>query len=134
MQRSVPGPPQPAPAAPQRPLILYVEDDVLIRMDTAETLRAAGYRVVEAAAGADALALIEAGARPDLLLSDLRMPGPVDGRTLVERLDAIAPALPRLIATSHLPEGATLGATAFLAKPYTGAALLAAVERLVGDR
>lgn len=117
---------------PGRPLILYVEDDVLIRIDTAEALRLAGYAVVEAASGEEALTLLQAGARPDLLLSDLRMPGPVDGAELLGRLEAIAPATPRLLVTSHLTAGPPItDATAFLAKPYTGAALLEAVARLV---
>ncbi len=54
--------------------VLVVDDDEDIRMLVAELLRVNGYEVVGAASGVQALALFEAGARPDLVLLDVQMP------------------------------------------------------------
>ncbi len=73
-------PPAAAPAqelpegAPGR-VVLLVDDDALVREVTAEGLRDAGWGVVAAGGGAEALALLDGGAAFDALLTDLSMPG-----------------------------------------------------------
>ena len=62
------------PAAPRKPLILVVEDHEFAREALAMLLSDAGYGVVEAADGREALATLSKGARPDLILLDLVMP------------------------------------------------------------
>jgi two-component system cell cycle sensor histidine kinase/response regulator CckA len=60
------------------------EDEVLIRLDLAESLRERGYKVLEAANAGEALTLLRAAdVLVDLLLTDLVMPGGVDGFTLL---------------------------------------------------
>ena len=62
--------------------ILLVEDEVLIRMDVAYSLRAEGWHVVEAGTAADALAVL-ARSSFDVLLTDVHMPGDLSGLDLV---------------------------------------------------
>lgn len=124
-----------APQPTDGPLILLVEDEILIRLTSGETLRDAGYKVVEAADGEEALALLEAGLRPALIVSDIRMPGGISGLKLMELAAKLQPAVPVLLASSHLPLDADAGPElAFLPKPYTPHALTQAVESLIGPR
>lgn len=119
----------------QRPLILLVEDEVLIRLTSGEVLRDAGYNVVEAADGEEALALLESGLGPALIVSDIRMPGTIDGLKLLELVGKLHPAVPMLLASSHLPlDGNPRSDVAFLPKPYTPLTLVEAVHRLTGGR
>src|SRR5438309_346091 len=84
-------------------LVLLVEDDVLIRLSTGDILRESGYKVVEAADGEEALGLLGAGLTPDLVISDIRMPGPTNGLKLLRVVKEQYPGLPVLLASSHLP-------------------------------
>lgn len=100
--------------------VLIVEDEVLIRMVIAEELRDAGYEVVEACDGEEALALLRCPVHIDLILSDVRMPGPVDGLALLSIVQTERPALPFILMSGHLePQLATsAGAVRFLPKPF----------------
>jgi DNA-binding NtrC family response regulator len=72
------------PAA--QPVILLVEDEVLIRLATADHLRQSGFKVVEAGTGAEAQDLVLAGLKVDLVFSDITMPGGLDGIGLAQWL------------------------------------------------
>jgi CheY-like chemotaxis protein len=67
------------PDSPDKPTILVVEDEVLIRMSVADYLRGCGYRVVEAGNGDEALAILATDTPVDILFTDVQMPGSVDG-------------------------------------------------------
>ncbi|MBV9734403.1 MAG: CHASE3 domain-containing protein [Acidisphaera sp.] len=75
-----------APALPQSEgeLVLVVEDDAAVRAVTAQSLRDLGYRTMEAESGEAALDLLRGGARPDLLFTDVVMPGRVPARLLAQ--------------------------------------------------
>src|ERR1700739_3979762 len=64
--------------------ILLVEDEVLTRMDMAEFLRQSGYRVSEAANAAEAIDALNSKLTVDLVITDVKMPGDVDGFALAE--------------------------------------------------
>jgi len=108
--------------------ILVVDDEPLVRWSIAETLRAAGYDVVEADDGDSALhALIEDDRPPDAILLDLRLPDG-DDLHLLETIKLILPATPVVLMTAFgTPELAAeargLGAYAVLEKPFDLAAL-----------
>src|SRR5687767_15980220 len=78
--------PQEAPATPvgDRQDVLVVDDDQDLRDSMAELVREAGYRVAVAADGREALALLERGPLPTLVLLDIRMPV-MDGLRSEER-------------------------------------------------
>jgi DNA-binding NtrC family response regulator len=91
-----------------KPIVLLVEDESSIREAVADTLAEAGYICIPAGTGADAMRIIEAGLyKFDLLLSDVRMPGDIDGFQLAEEFQARAPGVPVIMISGHVdPESA----------------------------
>jgi CheY-like chemotaxis protein len=73
--------------------ILLVEDDVLVRASGSGQLAALGYRVVAAEDARGAIEMIEHGCVPDLLFTDVIMPGGMNGRELAEHLHRRHPGL-----------------------------------------
>jgi PleD family two-component response regulator len=66
-------------SATERPVILIVEDEFLIRMHAAEMIKQAGYDVIEAASADDAIVILEARRDIRVVFTDVRMPGSMDG-------------------------------------------------------
>jgi DNA-binding NtrC family response regulator len=103
--------------------VLVVDDEPLVRWSIAETLRACGYDILEAADADSALrVLVEDGPRPDAVLLDLRLPDCSDLH-LLETLRLILPDTPIVLMTAFgTPEIADdarrLGAYAVLEKPF----------------
>lgn len=120
--------------------ILIVEDDEDIRSLVMRRLVRAGH-VVEGAGGAtEALALIARPVAPDLVVLDVNMPGGIDGFDLLRtmRVQAGLTGLPAIflsgsIQPDDLAAARSLGA-AYLAKPFRGGALLAAIDALLAGR
>lgn len=121
----------PGPGHPHKPVILLVEDDVLVRFTTAEVLRDAGFDVLEAVDSSEALTLLATGHPLDLVVTDIRMPGPMDGVELASVVKASRPNLPVALLSSHL-ERPDHEADTFIAKPYDPDALVEVVKRLIG--
>ena len=117
----------------QGSLILLVEDDVLIRFSTSELLRDHGYEVAECDSAEEALSLLSAGLQPSLIVTDVRMPGAIDGLGLLELVSGSRPALPVLVMSSHLPDHAPAAVPEFLAKPFLPSRLIETVRRLTAD-
>jgi CheY-like chemotaxis protein len=110
------------PAELERPRVLVVEDEVLIRMMMSESLRQAGCEVVEASDAEEALAVAP---EPDVLVTDVKMPGAVDGLELASRMRRARPDLKVVITSGHaLAQNAAGLADVFLPKPF-------ALEQLV---
>jgi two-component system cell cycle sensor histidine kinase/response regulator CckA len=121
--------PDPAPIAAAGPILL-VEDEEPLRRLAERTLRRKGYEVAVAEDAESALALLDAGLVPGLLVSDVAMPG-MDGVALARAIRQNLPGLPVLLVSGYanaLVE-AELGGESirFLAKPYAPADLAAAV-------
>ena len=112
------------------PTILVVDDEPQIRALVGRILERQGYKVVLCQGSADALA---APPPIDLLLVDLMIPE-VNGHQIAEQMRARWPNLPVLMMSGYPPEyGATLGPpSAFLQKPMLPAAVVEAVEKLLG--
>ena len=114
--------------------VLVVDDEVLIRLMMADALRDAGYSVIEAADAEEALSLIAAAVPVDLVVTDVRMPGPVDGLDLARTVRQLRPTLPIVVSSGHLEarEADVPGVVdAFLPKPYLPDQLLTLAERLI---
>jgi len=117
----------------QSPTVLVVEDEGLIRLDTSQTLREAGFAVLEAGNAEEALARVEA--RPDirLVFTDVNMPGRMDGVELAHCLHRLHPAI-RLILTSGktaVPKDEIPDDGDFIAKPYSAESVARAVRRML---
>ncbi|MFH0302705.1 response regulator [Bradyrhizobium sp. 31Argb] len=80
--------------------VLLVEDDPLIREFVVEALREAGYHVIHASTGEEALAWCE---HHVALVTDVRLPGQVDGWQIAERYREQDPNLPVIYATGFSP-------------------------------
>ncbi|HQS49646.1 MAG: hypothetical protein B7Z41_01900 [Rhizobiales bacterium 12-66-7] len=107
--------------------ILVVEDEPLVRLVIAEALRDQRFRVVEAASAEEAVLALASGLAVDLVFTDVRMPGALDGLAFANRLKRERPALPVLITSGHLDRLESGETTAFISKPY---ALSDAVARI----
>jgi len=119
------------PGEAHKPVILLVEDDVLVRLTTADILREAGFDVLEAVDASEALALLTTGHPLDLVITDIRMPGHMDGVQLTNVIKNTRPNLPVALLSSHL-ERPEHEADAFVSKPYNPDALVGVVKRLIG--
>ncbi|NJD18987.1 MAG: response regulator [Gemmatimonadetes bacterium] len=118
-------------------VVLLVEDEEGIRRLVARILERAGYRVVTAADGLEALSVVERlEGGIDLLLTDIVMPG-MRGHELADQL-ARAGAVRRAVFFSGYPEGfneqglEVLDSWVFLAKPFTSVELLDALDQVLG--
>ncbi|MGO4525789.1 response regulator [Microvirga sp. 2MCAF35] len=114
-------------------VILLVEDEPLVRLVAAEILMEAHFRVIEAAGAQEALTVLKAEVGIDAVLSDVEMPGGMNGYDLAWQIHRGWPRIGLLIASGRawprendLPPGAV-----FLAKPYSQATLLSHVRAAV---
>jgi PAS domain S-box-containing protein len=118
-------PPALAPvAAPSKArTILVVEDEAAVREAAVEMLGELGYRRLEAPDAASALAIVEKGARIDLVFSDVVMPGPIRTREFAQRLAALRPGLPVLFTSGYtdnaiIHQGRLDEGVQLISKPY----------------
>jgi len=119
-----------------RHTVLVVEDEVLLRMALSEELRVRGYVVVEAASGDEARDLVLAGVAFDLVITDITMPGELDGAALAKWLvdnDVEAPVLVTSGQPSALDRARVLCPTAkaFISKPYDHDEVLNRIDALL---
>jgi CheY-like chemotaxis protein len=128
-------PPDADDLAGSRPSVLVVEDNDDVRELAESVLGMAGYAVLAAASGEQALDLLRRGARVDLLFTDVIMPGGMNGLQLVDETRRLRPRLPVLVTTGYMDElpgrgqGQRLN---ILAKPYKHGDLLERVEAALG--
>jgi len=117
-------------------VILTVDDSASVRQMVRFTLSEAGYTVIEAVDGQDALARLASPV--NLVITDLNMPN-LDGIGLIRsvRANAALKGLPILMLTtesqeSRKQEGKAAGATGWIVKPFTPQQILAVVKRVLG--
>ena len=137
-QEAPKGEPQaPASPSPGRQTILLVDDEEPIRRLGTEFLEGAGYRVVQAKSGEEALDYFRRSEKGvDLVILDLGMPG-MGGNRCLAGLLSLDPGVKVLVASGYSAEGSmgdTLqaGASAYLTKPYRLGDLLEAVRDILG--
>jgi DNA-binding NtrC family response regulator len=83
--------------------ILVVEDEALLRMALADALREAGHVVVETSTADSGWRFLLTDRHVDLVVSDIRTPGGIDGLDLAKRIGAQYPHLPVILTTGHNP-------------------------------
>jgi PAS domain S-box-containing protein len=116
-----------------RRVVLVVDDDPLVLASTVSMLEDLGHVVMEATSGRQALELLRAGAKADLVITDQVMPD-MTGLQLAAELKRLRPALPVLLATGYA-ERRELAAAGLplLYKPFGQDALAAAIEDCLGS-
>jgi len=100
--------PFPLTAGPEGGTVLVVDDEPVVRMLVGEVLRDMGYGVVEASDGIQATKLLESGRRIDLLVTDVGLPGGMNGRQLADVARTKRPGLKVLFITGYA-ENAVVG-------------------------
>ena len=118
-----------------RERILVVDDDNLSREFLCEAARALGFRAESASSAEQALRRLE-DETPDLVLTDLRMPG-MDGLELVRTIQDKCPGLPTVVVTAHgtvetAVTAISEGAQDFLMKPCSPEALKVTLDKVLG--
>ena len=121
-------------SAIKRPVVLIVEDEILVRMNAAEMIGDAGFDVVEARNADEAIEILEACPNIHVVFTDIQMPGSMDGLKLARFVRSRWPPI-KIVATSgfvqigthDLPEGSR-----FLPKPYRPEQIVATLSELIG--
>ena len=116
-------------------IILLVDDSVTVLMSVRTTLEIAGFKVETAEDGVKALAKLNAGLKPNLIITDINMPN-MGGIEFIKKARAILRFTPIITLTtdSHAgkrDEGKAAGATGWLVKPVCGADLIRIVKQLL---
>jgi len=116
--------------------VLVVEDEPDVLAYTVESLRELGYRVLEAADGKAAIALVEQHPEIQLLFTDVVLAGGMNGRALADEAARRRPGLPVLYTTGYthnaiVHHGRLAPGTHLIGKPFTYAELSAKVRRML---
>jgi CheY-like chemotaxis protein len=123
---------QPAPEgsaeAAQR-VVLVVEDEVVLRMAVSAHLRDAGFVVIEAVDAEEAVELLHANHKIQLVFSDITMPGTMDGDHLADWVGDRYPEICILL-TSGIKQR---GQQPFIAKPYSFIELQRRIEKMLAE-
>ena len=124
-----------APRAGQGETVLVVDDEPTVRMLVGEVLQDLGYTAIEAADGAAGLQVLQSGARVDLLVTDVGLPG-LNGRQVADAARAMRPGLRVLFITGYaenaiLNHGHLQPGMSVLVKPFTTEALASRVKELI---
>lgn len=120
--------------------VMLVEDEPAVRLATSTMLRHLGYRVIEAGSGPEALGVWHGLAvPPDLLVTDMVMPGGVTGLELGESLRRLRPGLAVVVTSGYTEEilktdELQAAGIILIAKPYEFAALAGAIRRALAGR
>jgi PAS domain S-box-containing protein len=126
----------PAPGGSHGETILLVEDDPDVRASTAEMLRELGYGVLAAPDGPTALPLLKADPNIQLLLTDVGLPGGMNGRQLADAARQLRPEMRVLFSTGYagnaiVHHGRLDPGVELITKPFTYASLAAKVRQVL---
>ena len=118
--------------------VLIVDDSVSMRQMVSFTLTGAGYEVVEAGDGKEAVDKLNGGAKPNLVITDLNMPN-MDGISLIKAVRGMAAHkfTPILMLTTESADfkkekSKNMGANGWIQKPFDAGRLEKAVNRMLG--
>jgi len=125
------------PVAQAGETVLVVDDEPTVRMLVTDVLNELGYAAVEAADGAGGLKLLQSEARIDMLVTDVGLPGGLNGRQMADAARVSRPGLKVLFITGYaenalLTNGQLDPGMAVLTKPFAVEALAARIRELIG--
>ena len=117
--------------------VLIVDDSATMRQMVSFTLTGAGFTVVEAGDGADAVKKLTAGTKPNLVITDLNMPN-MDGISLIKEIRKMGTLkfTPILMLTTESTddrkkEGQAAGATGWIVKPFNPEQMLKVIAKVL---
>jgi len=111
--------------------ILVVEDEILIRLAMADDLRRSGFNVIEASNAEEALSVLSTTPDIALVVTDIRMPGRIDGLALANWVRRHAPRVKVAVASANIEIGMAQLFDAVFSKPILPADLIAGVRQLL---
>jgi len=118
--------------------LLVVEDEVAVREFVARALSELGYQVVDVEDAKTALSLIARGLEPELLLTDIILPGTTNGHELARCLRDLVPGIGVVMMSAHdrgiLEDAADLADTVLLEKPFTRELLAQTIRHELDNR
>lgn len=119
---------------PTKPTVLIVEDEPLLRMLAADQLDDAGFETIEAASADEAVEILEMGTDVAVMLTDIAMPGSMDGLALANAVRDRWPPVGIIVISGQqaVPPADLPERSEFLAKPANGSQLVSAVGRASG--
>ncbi len=118
-------------------IVLVVEDEVLIRSVVSDYLRDEGFQVIEAANADEALDILESGVSVDILFTDIRMPGSMNGRALANRVARDWREVRVLVTSGYSGElisAPTADGYPVIAKPYRPKTVLETIRSAMRPR
>lgn len=118
---------------PPSPVVLVVEDELLIRTAVVDQLEGRGFTMLQAASGQEALDTITLGDRIDVVFTDVNMPGDVDGLMLAREVNELWPAIGIIVTSGKAvidPQDLPAGCRFYL-KPYKSETIHAAIRALL---
>jgi len=118
----------------RKPTVLIVEDEALVRMSLSDFLQECGFKVLEAASADTAIRVFQAtSAIIDVVLTDVRMPGSMDGFGLAQWVRENRPGIPVLLASadSRKADAATDLCEKIIDKPFDFHFVLARIRQVI---
>jgi PAS domain S-box-containing protein len=127
-----------APRAERGETVLVVDDEPTVRMLVSEVLEDLGYAAIEAADGASGLQVLQSDVRIDLLVTDVGLPGGMNGRQVADAARVARPGLKVLFITGYaenavLSHGHLDPGMHVLTKPFTMEALASRIRELIAS-
>ncbi len=113
----------------REPVLLVVEDEVLIRLSTSDFLRNEGFTVLEAGSAREALTVLKARSDVSVVVTDIHMAGALEGLDLIRELRKSFPAVKIVTASAYQ---ITEPVEVALTKPYSLDRLLSVIKSLLG--
>ena len=111
--------------------IMIVEDELLLRLDLANQLHSAGFEIIEAQSADEAVKILATNIDVDLILTDIRMPGQIDGLGLISFVRRRDRDIKLILLSAYVDADSESPADASFAKPVRIGALLAKVRQLL---
>jgi CheY-like chemotaxis protein len=120
---------------PMNATVLVVEDEVLIRVAARDELRDRGYVVIEAVSADEALSVLRSSVQVNLVLTDLKMSGAMDGAALVKLIRAEFPCLKVVMVSGELPDPAIRALLdGYFPKPFALSQIASFLQQLTSAR
>ena len=126
-----------APRAQAGETVLIIDDDEAVRMLVTEVLLELGYGAIEAADGISGLNMLQSNARIDLLITDVGLPGGINGRQIADAARVRRPDLKVLFITGYaenavVRDGYLEAGMQIMIKPFTMEALATRIQDIIG--
>lgn len=120
------------------PVVLIVEDEALLRMSLADSLTDCGFLTMEASDAHEAIEILETASHVEVVLTDVQMPGTIDGFGLAKWIRENRPGLPVFVASGYSGKfdiaSQLCGEAQFFTKPYDANEMAAKMMIVVAAR